>query len=111
MNLRRVYRRTTHGWTSLGQGVLVGAIVLALWRGGYFPPARYAFAALAAVGIPAALGRRPRLDWVLAGLMLMAAANLAAAGYWHRWSTLAPAAAMAALPIMYLIAQRVPGER
>lgn len=86
---------------------------MGLLRGGFFSPGLYAFAAVSALGLALVVRRamapscqRPRLtDPVLVGLLLIAAANGAAALVAGRTDTTAPALAACALPVVYMLAR------
>jgi O-antigen ligase len=90
--------------------VVSAAIAVSLLRGGFFAAGQYAFAGGVCVGIvvlarDASRGERPRLaDPVLAGLLLMAAGNAVAAVAAGRTDTIAPALAVCAWPVLYVLA-------
>lgn len=84
-------------------------LATALWRGGFFHPAQYAFAV---VGVMAAAAR-PRVRWrdpVLLGLIAIAAANLVAAAIAGRAGTWAPALVACALVPLYCAARDLDPE-
>ena len=92
-------------WVVVGVAIAVGLV-----RGGFFAAGQYAFAGVAAVGLvvlawDAGRGERPRLaDPVLAGLLLVAAGNAAAAVAAGRTDAIAPALAACAWPVVYMLA-------
>jgi O-antigen ligase len=87
-----------------------------LVRGGFFAGGQYLFVAVAAVGAVALVAgaagwdRRVLADPVLAGLVLMAVANVVAGAASDRGGVLAPTFVPCALPMLYVLARLPPAS-
>ena len=109
------YRRLAGAGGSLAWGVVAAALAAGLLRGGFFATGQLAFAAAAGLGIVVLVLHRGRgwgrlaADPVLAGLVVLALANAAAAVAAGRSDTVAPALAACGFPVIYGLA-RLPGR-
>ncbi len=92
-------------------GVVAAAIAVGLVRGGFFATGQYAFAGVGAVGVVLLVagvgGWEPQMlaDPVLAGLILMALANVVAGGASGSSDAVAPTLAVCAWPVLYILAR------